>query len=130
MRYMIVFVLTLAFSMLTGGSSAQAAPQAASIAGIWVGNGVVQSRSGRKESVQCQIRYSKASGKTYGFSATCASAAGKTQTGRGSMQHLNGNRYSGRLFFAGRVSMTLRGNRQTVTVISSEGTGRLILTRR
>ncbi len=126
MRYMLAFTLTLAFSMLTGGGSAQAA----SIAGIWVGNGFVQSKSGRKESVKCQIRYSKGSGKTYGFSATCASAAGKTQTGRGSMEHLNGNRYSGRLYFAGRISMTLRGNRQTLTVTSSEGTGRLTLVKR
>lgn len=126
MRYILALTLPFAFGLLTDGNSAHAA----SIAGSWAGKGFVQSRSGSKETVRCSARYNKASGKSYGLSATCTTAGGKTQSVRGSVTHSSGNRYAGRLSFAGTIRVTISGNRQTLTVSSAIGSGRVTLVRR
>ena len=126
MRYFLALTLTIAFGLLADGNTAQAA----SIAGNWAGKGFVQSGSGSKESIQCRARYSRSSGNAYGLSATCTTATGKTRSVSGSVVRSKGNRYAGRLSFAGRIVVTVRGNRQTLTVSSAMGSGRLTLVRR
>ncbi len=131
MGYRLALSLTFATAMLTAGTAAQAAP----ITGTWVGNGIVHSKTGRKESVRCRISYGKDTGKTYEFSARCASTAGQTRSGRGRVVQSKGNRYAGRTYDAdhavsGRIVVTVNGNRQTMRVTSARGSARLTLRRR
>lgn len=131
MRFILALTLAFVFGLPALGTAAPAEP----IIGTWAGGGTIQSKSGRREKVRCRISYSRASGKTYGFSAICASTAGRTKSGRGRLVRSKGNRYTGRLYDAehavsGRIVVTVRGKRQTMRVSSEKGSGRLTLVRR
>lgn len=130
MRFILACVMAVAVSSFATVGTANAA----SLAGAWSGGGTVKLKTGQVERVRCRVRYSKSSGKTFGVSATCATTAGTiSQSGR--VVQVRGNRYSGRLYNAdyavsGRISISVSGKRQTVTVTSSKGSGRLSLSRR
>lgn len=126
MRTAIALTLTL---ILTLSADADAA-QAQSIAGEWAGKGFVQSTVGTKETVQCRVKYRRASGKDFGLSATCTTASGKTKSVQGNVIKSKNNRYAGRISFGGAVAITVSGNRQTLTVSSVMGKGRMTLVRR
>ena len=122
--------LTLALGTFAVADAAPAAP----ILGSWAGSGTAQSNKGRKESVRCRVRYTKDSGKTFGFSGSCTSL-GQTKSGRGRLVKSGNNRYAGRLFdsehtVSGRIVVTVKGNRQFLTVTNEMGSARLTLVRR
>lgn len=133
MRFILAGVLAVAVGGVVGLGNPTTA-QAASLTGAWSGGGTVKLKTGHKERVRCRVRYTKGSGKTYGVSATCATTAGTiSQSGR--VVKVRGNRYSGRLYNAdyavsGRISISVSGKRQTVTVTSPKGNGRLSLSKR
>ena len=133
MRFILACVLTVAVGGLASVSHVGTA-KAASLSGAWSGGGTVRLNSGQVERVRCRVRYSRSSGRSYGVSATCATTAGTiSQSGR--VVKVRGNRYSGRLYNAeyavtGRISVSVRGRRQTVTVTSARGSGRLSLSKR
>lgn len=130
MRTILACLLTVMFGSLTAVGDANAA----SIVGAWSGGGTIKLTSGATEVVRCRIRYSKDTGKTYGLSAVCATTAGTiSQSGR--VVKVKGNSYSGRLYskeysVSGKVYISVRGSRQTMTVTSPKGSGRLTLNRR
>lgn len=128
------FLQTLLLTTLIGvvGHSSYAKPT--SIIGAWSGGGIVKFSGGSKERARCRIRYHKSSSSTYGAVATCATTSGKiTQTAR--LKRRGGGRYSGSFYNSqfnvkGRIVVVLRGRRQTVTLTSSKGSGRLSLRKR
>ncbi len=126
MRYQFALMLALAFGMMSAGGQAHAQ----SIAGVWAGTGFVKSTIGTKEAVQCRVTYSRESGKDFGLSATCTTEGGKTKSVQGNLVRSKSNRYAGRISFGGAIVVTVKGNRQTLTVSSAMGTGRVNLVRR
>lgn len=127
-----ILALLLAFGVGSLGNVPDAS--AASIVGSWSGGGTIKLKTGGVERVRCRISYSSSTGNTFGISATCATTAGTiSQSGR--VVSRGGGRYSGRLYspeysVSGNLSISVRGNRQTVSVSSAKGSGRLSLSRR
>ena len=130
MRTILAGLLALTLGAFTGAGDATAA----SIVGAWSGGGTIKLASGGTEVVRCRVSYSKDTEKTYGLSAVCATTAGTiSQSGR--VVRVRGNSYSGRLYskeysVSGKIFISVRGSRQTLTVNSPKGSGRLTLNRR
>ena len=130
MRFLLASSLALALGALVSTSPAEAA----SITGSWSGGGTVHLTSGHVETVRCRVSYEKSTGRTFLLHATCATTAGTfKQSGR--IVKLSGTRYSGRLYsdqydVSGDVKISVNGRRQTVSVSSPKGSGRLSLSKR
>src|SRR6476620_10938603 len=115
MRY-IVGLLSL---MLTCVELSTSSVAVTSIALSWNGSGTV-SRGANVERVQCRVRYTKSSEKTYATSSVCTTEKGRYEIS-GHVTNIGGNRYQGTVTSGnetGRVIMVHRGNRQSVTVTS------------
>lgn len=108
--------------------------QAASLSGEWVGGGFIEPRSGTRERVRCRVRYSRISRNVFSVSARCASPSGAlNQTGE--VVRVRANRYVGDFYNAqfnesGRARVIVQGRRQSVTVTTGSGRGRLTLRKR
>ena len=126
MRY-IVGLLSL---MLTCVALSTLAVAVTSIEGSWIGSGTVSHRS-NVDRVQCRVRYTKSSEKTYATSSVCTTENGRYEVS-GHVTNIGGNRYQGTVTSdeTGRVIMVLRGDRQSVTVTSPSGSATLTLSRR
>lgn len=111
-----------------------AAAMAADLEGRWSGSGQVVPKSGAKERVQCQVRYTRQSSKVFSVAATCATASVKiVQTGE--VLEVGGGRYVGDFYnpeydVSGRVRVVVSGARQSVTFSSAQGRGSMSLSRR
>lgn len=120
------------FSMGAAPGTAIAAP--AKLAGNWSGGGHIKFGENPRERVRCKVRFSKQSDKVYSVSAICASKSGKiNQTG--TVLKVNNSRYVGDFYnsqfdVAGRIRVTVNGNRQTVNMSSGSGSGKLTLKKR
>ena len=130
MRILQLFLLVLSICICPASGHAKTV----SIIGTWSGGGVMRFASGSKERVRCRVRYHKSSAKTYGAVATCATTSGKiTQTAQ--IRKRGKGRYSGTFYnsqfnVSGRIRVIMRGRRQTVTLTSRGGSGRLRLRKR
>jgi hypothetical protein len=132
MRIIPAAVLAIGISVPLAAS----ASAAASIIGSWSGRGSVTLTSGQVEPVSCKVSYESGDdrGKTFVLNARCATTAGIfVQSGR--VVRRSSNSYSGRLYseqysVSGNVSITVSGSRQTISVSSSKGRGRLSLSKR
>jgi hypothetical protein len=131
-------IIPAALLALTLGIPAAASVASAqSVLGSWSGRGsVTLIPSGQVEPVSCRVSYEKGDdrGRTFVLNATCATTAGTfAQSGR--VVKLKSGRYSGSLYsdqyaVSGKVTVTVRGSSQTVSVSSSKGKGLLKLTKR
>jgi len=72
---------------------AAAAPAAPSLEGYWKGSGIVSHKSA-EDRVECRVHYTRAGGKSFSYTATCAMESGKYDL-TGSVTNTSGNRYSG-----------------------------------
>ena len=129
MRYVFACLLTIVVGAFAGVDIAKAA----SIVGSWSGGGSVKLTSGQVENVRCRIRYEQGSGRTVVLYVTCAHSNGTFQVS-GRIVKLGNSNYSGRLYSeqygtAGAVSISVRGNRQTLKAKSSKGTATVMLTK-
>ena len=127
MRY-IVGLLSL---MLICVALSTPAVAAASIEGSWIGSGTV-SRGGNVDRVQCRVRYTKSSENSYASSSVCTTENGRYDVS-GHVTNIGGNRYQGTVTSGnetGKVIMVHRGNQQSVTVTSPNGSAKLTLSRR
>jgi hypothetical protein len=122
MRY-IVGLLSL---MLTCVALSPPAVAATSIEGSWIGSGTV-SRRGNVDRVQCRVRYTKSSEKSYATSSVCTTEHGRYEIS-GHVTNIGGNRYQGTVTSGNE--MVHRGNQQSVTVTSPSGSAKLTLSRR
>ena len=104
---------------------------ATSIEGSWIGSGTV-SRGGNVDRVQCRVRYTKSSENSYASSSVCTTENGRYDVS-GHVTNIGGNRYQGTVTSGnetGKVIMVHRGNQQSVTVTSPNGSAKLTLSRR
>ncbi len=130
MRYILACLLTLAFGPLASVGHAKPA----AIVGSWIGGGSVTLTSGQVEKVRCRLSFEKDTGRTFILSANCSTTNGTfRQSGR--VVQLKGNRYSGRLYSkqysaSGKVTISVRGRRQTLSVTSDKGYGTITLRKR
>ena len=122
--------LTIAIVALQSGAEAQSQ----GLQGYWRGSGYISPAKGQRERVRCRVWISRSSPQAFGVKARCASqAANIDQTGRVRKTGRNsyiGDFYNSHYNIRGRIRITLRGNRQNVTMHSDVGSGRLTLFRR
>jgi hypothetical protein len=102
MRYIVGLLLL----MLTCVAPSTLAVAVTSIEGSWIGSGTV-SRGANVDRVQCRVRYTKSSEKTYATSSVCTTENGRYEIS-GHVTNIGGNRYQG-------------------TVTSGNETGRVIM---
>ncbi|MEL7542865.1 MAG: hypothetical protein AAGJ70_03730 [Pseudomonadota bacterium] len=121
----------LAFGLVLGAHSAA---HAASISGKWRGGGTVNLKSGGQERVRCSVTYGRIAGQDFSVNARCASGAGRVdQTGK--LTRVAPNRYVGTVMnmqysVTARVTVSVAGKTQRVSISSSQGTANLKLARR
>lgn len=127
----IAYVLAVPFALgLLGTPSAPA--QADAIVGNWSGSGTVR-HDGGTDAVRCRVSYNKGTGRTYEVYANCAHPNGTfKQSGR--VVDRGGNRYTGRVYsdqyqVTGSVTVSVRGNSQSISVNSPRGSAKLTLRR-
>jgi hypothetical protein len=123
-------VLLSAIALSAAVTAAQAAP--ATIEGSWRGSGIVSYRNGA-DNVQCRVRYTRSTAKSFAVSSQCATENGHYELS-GRVVSVGENRYTGWVQSAqsnqgGRVQLVQHGNRLAVTVTSRRGSARLTLAR-
>ena len=128
-RFIQTIFMIVALTPFFGVSSVSAA----SLGGSWSGSGVIQPIDGQAERARCRIVYSKVSESTYKVKAKCASTSGKASQ-VATVRPVGKNTYAGSFFNAehntnGDVSITLKGNVQTVSMTSSVGSAKITLKR-
>jgi hypothetical protein len=112
-------------------ASAQSRRESGSLSGSWSGGGSVAYSSGQRERARCQVHYSGGGGSQVTASATCATPSGSiSQTAR--LRKTGPNSYSGSFFnpqynIRGHIHVTIRGNRQSVSISSGQGSASLSL---
>jgi hypothetical protein len=125
------YVIGLLLLMLTCVAPSTLAVAVTSIEGSWIGSGTV-SRGANVDRVQCRVRYTKSSEKTYATSSVCTTENGRYEIS-GHVTNIGGNRYQGTVTSGnetGRVIMVHSGDRQSVTVTSPSGSAKITLSRR
>jgi hypothetical protein len=128
-------VLALTSAGIGSGIGAlPSAAQAAEIQGLWRGSGYMRPAEGPAERVRCQVTFSRYSSRVYGFTARCESqSASLTQTGevvRGGSNSFIGSFQNRDYNISGSIRINVRGNQQSVTLRSRQGSGQLTLYRR
>jgi len=132
MRIFSAAILALTLAMLTAPSVASAA----SLTGSWGGRGTVRLNSGQLEAIRCRVSYAKgdSAGRTYVLNAKCATTAGTFELyGRVSKRSANvyrGSLYGEQSTVSGKITISLRGNSQNVSVSNPQGSGSIRLNRR
>ena len=128
-------IFATAFLISTGFAFGVVTPvQAASLGGSWTGTGIIRTITGDAEKARCRVSYSKVSESSYQLNAKCASTSGKAiQTA--TVRPIGKNLYSGTFHnteynASGKVTITLSGNRQTVSMTSNQGSATLTLRRK
>ncbi len=123
-------------ALMLGLLSVASAASAASLVGSWSGRGSVRLASGQVEPVSCKVSYAKgdSAGKTFTLNSKCAFTGG-TFALYGRVSKRSANSYRGSLYgdqstVSGKISISVRGNSQSVSVRNSKGAGSLTLRRR
>lgn len=102
--------------------------------GLWRGSGYVKPAEGQRERVRCRVVYRRLSRDRYGVTARCATQAVNIDQA-GEVRRTGRNSYSGTFYnmeynVRGRIRIRVSGNRQSVTLRSPQGSGRLTLFKR
>src|SRR4029078_12758696 len=111
------YVIGLLLLMLTCVPQSALAVSVTSIEGSWIGSGTV-SRGANVDRVQCRVRYTKSSEKTYATSSVCTTENGRYEIS-GHVTNIGGNRYQGTVTSGnetGKVIIVPTGDPQWVTV--------------
>jgi hypothetical protein len=125
------FTLAAASLLVVGPATAKGKRSA--LTGLWSGGGKVILANGRQERARCRAQFSP-SGPGASFMARCSTRSG-TMDQAARLRRIGPNSYAGtffnpRLKNAGRIHITVQGNRQYVTVRSKRGGAKLTLQRR
>ena len=110
----------------------QARSESATLAGNWIGNGIVAYATGERERARCQASYSGGSS-TISVNATCATPSGSiSQFAR--LRKTGANSYAGTFFntqynTSGSIHVVVHGNTQSVSIASGSGSASLSLRR-
>jgi hypothetical protein len=125
------YILGLLSFMVTWVALGTLAVAATSIEGSWIGSGTVSHR-GNVDHVRCIVRYTMSSKNSYATSSVCTTENGRYEI-MGHVTNIGGNRYQGTVTSGnetGRVIMVRRGDQQSVTVTSPNGSAQIMLSRR
>ena len=117
-------------AILAVGSNAALADS--DLTGAWRGGGAVAFGSGAKETARCRARFSPTSKNSYALSAQCATPSGsvsQTATVHGRDNHYQGSFYNADYDASGTIHIVVRGNNQTVRLVSNKGSALLRLSR-
>jgi hypothetical protein len=119
-------------ALVIAGSSGVA--QADRFEGLWRGSGYVNPAEGQQERVRCRVVYTRIGDRRYGVTARCATQAVNIDQ-VGEVRQTGGSSFSGTFYNAeynvrGRIRVRVSGNRQSVTLSSPQGSGRLTLFKR
>ena len=122
-------VLFLGAATLVPGTA-----HADSFAGLWRGSGYVSPAEGQRERVRCRVVYRRLSADRYGVTARCATQSVNIDQS-GEVRRTGRNSYAGTFYnmeynVRGRIRVRVSGNRQSVTLNSPQGSGRLTLFKR
>jgi hypothetical protein len=110
----------------------EARSESATLAGTWIGGGVVAYVTGGRERARCQANYSGGSS-TISVNATCATPSGSiSQFAR--LRKTGVNSYAGTFFntqynTSGSIHVIVHGNTQSVSIASGSGSASLSLRR-
>ena len=110
----------------------EARSESATLAGTWIGGGVVAYVTGGRERARCQANYSGGSS-TISVNATCATPSGSiSQFAR--LRKTGANSYAGTFFntqynTSGSIHVVVHGNTQSVSIASGSGSASLSLRR-
>jgi hypothetical protein len=120
--------LVLAAALQSTGAGAQSS----GIEGTWRGGGTVEI-NGNSEKARCNVSYSKKGGASYTAFANCATASGRVAQSA-SLTRTGANTYEGSFYnneygVSGSISITVRGNKQSVYLSSAGGSASLSLSR-
>ena len=125
MQYVtIASIILLSFSLASSISYAKSP----SLIGSWHGGGVVQPTSGAKEKTRCRANIEKAPSRgLYNVTYRCSSPYGLISQNV-MVKKTGANRYTGGFYNAqhkirGFINIILNGNKQTVTLKTSNGKG-------
>ena len=130
-RLVPLVLFILAGSLFSAGA---ANAQSSGLAGYWRGSGHISPSEGARERVRCRVWITRESQRSYRVVARCASqGANIDQSGR--VVQTGSNRFAGEFYnsdynIRGRIHISLRGNRQYVSMRSESGSGSLELFRR
>jgi hypothetical protein len=114
-------------------AAAFAAPPARSetnLSGSWSGGGTVRYADGQSERARCRAHFSQ-SGSQVSLEAHCATASGSVDQSA-TLRRVGPNSFSGRFYnqqfnVSGSIHITVRGNTQTVSLRSPNGSATLTL---
>jgi hypothetical protein len=125
--------IALAIASLLVVGPATAKSKRSALTGLWSGGGKVVLANGRQERARCRAQFSQ-SGPGASFMASCSTRSG-TMAQAARLHRTGPNSYAGtffnpRLKTAGEIRITVRGNRQYVSVRSKRGGAKLTLQRR
>lgn len=128
------FLLATITGTALAAGAAVAPVHAAALGGTWSGGGYVKPGEGQRENVRCRVTYDRQSSKVYGVRATCASS-GNSIRQTGEVLFIRPGRFAGDFYnqqfdVGGRITVSVRGSRQTVTFSGSGVSGRLTLSKR
>ena len=109
-----------------------AAPTAVSLEGYWRGSGII-SYSGGSDHAECGVRYTRASGRRFSYTATCSTESGKYDL-KGIVTNTSSNGYSGTVVGSGKqgeetghVFLTQFGKHLSLIATSKRGSARMTL---
>lgn len=128
--FLMASVLILSISFGAAGSFAKSV----SIIGSWRGGGIVQPKDGAKEKTRCRAEIQKSPGRgLYNAIYKCSSPIGLISQNVAVIK-ISATKYSGTFHndvhnVKGNFSITLKGDKQIVTMESSQGKGWLDLNR-
>ena len=124
---LVIFILFILFFVNPSISYAQNV----SLEGNWSGGGYLKPNNGEREIVRCRVKYIKYTEKLYEADGKCAHTSG-TIYQSGQLTRVSATRFAGDLFnsqykVSGKVRVVIKGKKQTVTFLSSKGSGKLSL---
>ena len=130
--FLVAAVALATASAFTIGT-ATAKTERSALSGFWSGGGRVVFANGRQEPARCRAQFSP-SGPRASFTARCSTRSGAVVQAA-SVRRTGPNSYAGSFFnprtkSSGQIHITVRGNRQYVSIRSKGGGAQLTLQRR
>ena len=130
MKYILQALLVVLFALGTS----QASAKSKSISGYWKGGGSFTTSSGTRERTRCRAKIKARSKKRYSIFAKCSTASLGIIEQSGTVKQVGKNRFRGRFTnedydIHGSIQITLRGNKQYMSLRSPSGNGNLTLRR-
>ena len=126
------YVIATAAALIIGLSGQASLAKPVSLIGSWSGSGVTKNVKGDRGTANCQISYTKGSGKVYTVHANCSISRIGDISQTASLKKVGANRYSGTFrnhqhSVSGKFTVIVNGTSQTVIMSSERGSASVTL---